>query len=95
MVALSLTGPVCGGQVDASFKRLPGSQVGEARWTPTAAGARNCRILIDPRKARTRVKRCQVLVHELYHLKGREHSSNPRSVMFWKAHRGNVPKECR
>lgn len=31
---------------------------------------------------RTAVKRCHVIVHEWGHLAGREHSRNPRSVMF-------------
>jgi hypothetical protein len=45
-----------------------------------------CAIVINPNVARlavrTAVKRCHVIVHEWGHLAGREHSENPRSVMF-------------
>lgn len=47
------------------------------------ADEERCTIVINPRyKLRTAVKRCHVIVHEWGHLAGREHSENPRSVMY-------------
>lgn len=42
-----------------------------------------CVIVLNPRVViHTAAKRCHVIVHEWGHLAGREHSDNPRSVMY-------------
>lgn len=85
----------CNGEVTIRYRVLPGLQVGESRWLITDAGPRACVVTIDPTDARSSRQRCQTAVHEFGHLLGRGHARNPRSVMFWKATRRNVPRACR
>jgi hypothetical protein len=63
----------------------PAAEFGDS--VPLAwADETRCVIVINREYARlsirTAVKRCHVIVHEWGHLTGREHSENPRSVMY-------------
>lgn len=100
-VARRIWGPVCDGQVAIVFRPLPGKQSGRANWLydplrPDAVRRRsNCVITLDVR-AWKRHTMCGTIVHEWGHLAGREHTANPRSIMFPVMREGrNVPRSCR
>jgi hypothetical protein len=66
----------------AEYVRAHGT--GEFDSEPEAwADEDRCVIVLNPQLTiRTAVRRCHIIVHEWGHLAGREHSQNPRSVMF-------------
>lgn len=86
----------CHGDVKVVPGHLAPGQVGEARWWNGPQGRFDCTVTIDRSHLQHwRGARCQTLVHEFGHLLGREHSRNPRSPMYWKATKHNVPRVCR
>lgn len=95
-VATVIWGPVCHGQVAVTIVDT-GRYMGDASWSYRAEGDRStysdCRVEIG-RRLMTDAELCAVVVHEYGHLAGREHSPNPRSVMYPEVGRYNAPRRC-
>lgn len=105
-VAERTWGDVCGPlEPDIKYVNLPtDGQAGEAHseWIDLPTGGRQytkCEIKLDREAIKTmpgsyRRAQCAVLVHEYGHLAGRDHSPNPRSIMYFKLSKQNIPHQC-
>jgi hypothetical protein len=69
----------CGDHVRVRMAPLPGPTVGRAEWNHERT---RCRVTLDAQHRWSWRALCTAMVHEFGHLAGREHSPNPRSVMY-------------
>lgn len=98
-IATTIWGEVCGGDVAVAVADLEGDQAGQASWEINDDGSfSSCSIIIAPRDSRgkpwSREMFCTIAVHEVGHLAGMKHSTNPRSVMFPRCSKKNIPRRC-
>lgn len=89
----------CDGNINIHYADLPSGQAGEARHQeitlPTGQKLiQNCEIAIDRRRWGQRLY-CGIVVHEVGHLRGREHSNNRNSVMYPVLSERNLPHVCK
>lgn len=80
--------PPCGGAVEYAYADLPGTTVGYASWMQPAVAAPDpaafsaCRIDIERALDVESATLCTVIVHELGHLRGLVHATDPADVMY-------------
>ena len=99
-VAVKIWGQVCNGNVRFVFDDLPKGQIGQAEYIydpghplDTRRYA-SCRIVLDRSVRNLPILLCADIVHEWGHLKGKDHVANPRSIMYPRLSRRNIPRSC-
>ena len=82
-IAVEIMGDPCGGVVGTTKASLPGSLYAHASWSwGSAPHFTDCLIRFSSDHSFSWLEFCTIMVHEYGHLAGREHSDNPRSVMY-------------
>ena len=71
-------GMPCGGKVAFAWRDEDPSVNATSYWSP---GFTNCEVVFNRSAGMDAVKFCTIMVHELGHLHGREHASDPDDVM--------------
>ena len=81
----------CGGDVSAVTEQAP-----VETWSAWATQGRGCTIYFNAltRRFWTAEKLCQIVIHEIGHLLGHHHSSDPFDVMYPVASVFNRPRVC-
>jgi hypothetical protein len=86
----------CHGDIEVSWGRLSEDENARATWTnqgDSAATIELCDIVFNQSQAWEWPKLCTVFAHELGHLEGEGHSSDPADVMY-PYYLGSVLPEC-
>lgn len=92
----------CGGEIVYKWEDLPGSALGSVRFYKRAdreefglvcevrlqAGQKS-QLYAQPQLL------CSVILHEVGHLTGRGHSSNPNSIMYFRLSADRLDERCR
>lgn len=95
-IAKSYWGAVCNNVVTVVRAPLAG-RAGEAQYSNPPGNGPNesCTVIINSNRYFSDKVLCAIEVHEFGHLKGKGHSKNPRSVMYPRITKKNIPSLCK
>jgi hypothetical protein len=92
-------GTNCVGPIKFRYQPFPWNVLAFASYdfTSDSNDFLNCSVNFNSNRAAglSYAKYCAIMVHEYGHLNGRDHSTNPRSVMYPAITSLNIPRVCR